>query len=440
MATSYPGALDDFADPTPTSRQNAPSHAGQHKNVNDAIEAVEGELGTDPSGTESTVKARLEKIEDGTRLGVDSVGSSQIAANAVGSSELADNAVDTAAIQNNAVTSEKIANGTIVSSDVAADTFAAHATVGNLLTANQASGTDTLSNTTGFTAAAHCTISSELWVDRGVYITATGAYPAVQLDGIHAVTPGETITFYTRWISSSSAATRQGYHTAEWMLNGSWVSSQALSPSVGILGEVELFNSVVVPSGVNRVRMHIGIGNAVAGETFGALASGLWKGAGGQWAMPGRPIVGLGRRVTHPNTDDVLVEVWDDGLGRWQVTHYDSGWRNISGALINGWAAASTGLHVRRVGQQVRVRAGYLIGTGATTDAFYTVPIGFQRGSFTSVVRVGNQAARSIVIDGVGVWRSDARESTIYFEFAYDTDNTIPTSLPGALVSAAPYA
>ena len=93
MATSYPGALDDFADPTPTSRQNAPSHAGQHKNVNDAIEAVEAELGTHPSGTEATVKARLDKIEDGTRLANDSITAPKIAANAVGSSELADNAV-----------------------------------------------------------------------------------------------------------------------------------------------------------------------------------------------------------------------------------------------------------------------------------------------------------------------------------------------------------
>lgn len=111
MATSYPGALDDFADPTPTSRQNAPSHAGQHKNVNDAIEAVEAELGTDPSGTESTVKARLEKIEDGTRLANDSITAPKIAANAVGSSELADNAVDTAAIADGAVTAPKFAAG-----------------------------------------------------------------------------------------------------------------------------------------------------------------------------------------------------------------------------------------------------------------------------------------------------------------------------------------
>ena len=121
MATSYPGALDDFADPTPTSRQNAPSHAGQHKNVNDAIEAVEAELGTDPSGTESTVKARLEKIEDGTRLGTDSVGSSQIAADAIGSSEIAANAVGSSELADNAVTDPKVPVGALAPTKIAGE-------------------------------------------------------------------------------------------------------------------------------------------------------------------------------------------------------------------------------------------------------------------------------------------------------------------------------
>jgi len=198
VATSYPGALDDFADPTPTSRQNAPSHAGQHKNVNDAIEAVEAALGTDPSGTESTVKARLEKIEDGTRLGTDSVGSSQIAANAVGSSELADNAVDTAAIQDAAVTSAKIADGTIVAADVAASTFAAHATVGNLVSANVASGTDTLLDTTGFFAGSQVTIvSTSDWAAQGIRCVAQTCTHEAAGGGMCItvpVTAGETYT------------------------------------------------------------------------------------------------------------------------------------------------------------------------------------------------------------------------------------------------------
>ena len=39
---------------------NAPSHAGQHANAKDAVEAIETELGTNPKGSAATVKARLD--------------------------------------------------------------------------------------------------------------------------------------------------------------------------------------------------------------------------------------------------------------------------------------------------------------------------------------------------------------------------------------------
>jgi hypothetical protein len=63
LATNYPGALDSFTNPTSTDTLNSPSHADQHADANDAIEAIQAELGTDPAGTESTVKARLTTIE-----------------------------------------------------------------------------------------------------------------------------------------------------------------------------------------------------------------------------------------------------------------------------------------------------------------------------------------------------------------------------------------
>jgi hypothetical protein len=63
MASSYPGALDSFTNPTSTDAMDASAalyHDVQHANVNDAIEAVQAELGTDPAGTFTTVKARLD--------------------------------------------------------------------------------------------------------------------------------------------------------------------------------------------------------------------------------------------------------------------------------------------------------------------------------------------------------------------------------------------
>lgn len=63
MPTSYPSALDNFTNPTPTTQISVVSHAQQHSNANDAIEAIEAELGTNPSGSAATVRERIEAIE-----------------------------------------------------------------------------------------------------------------------------------------------------------------------------------------------------------------------------------------------------------------------------------------------------------------------------------------------------------------------------------------
>lgn len=72
MASSYPGSADSFAtigpSDTTTTTVGGRTHKDMHNDLGDAIEAVQGELGTNPSDSETTVKARFEKIEDGTRL------------------------------------------------------------------------------------------------------------------------------------------------------------------------------------------------------------------------------------------------------------------------------------------------------------------------------------------------------------------------------------
>lgn len=63
MATNYPLGLDTLTNPAPGDSTVSPSHAGQHANANDAIEAIEAELGTSPSGVYTTVRERFEAIE-----------------------------------------------------------------------------------------------------------------------------------------------------------------------------------------------------------------------------------------------------------------------------------------------------------------------------------------------------------------------------------------
>ena len=61
MATNYPTTLDTFTNPTSTDTLDSATvpHASQHTDINDAVEAIEAELGTLPKGSFATVKARL---------------------------------------------------------------------------------------------------------------------------------------------------------------------------------------------------------------------------------------------------------------------------------------------------------------------------------------------------------------------------------------------
>lgn len=59
MPTQYPAALDNFANPLPGDKLNAPSHSGQHTNANDAIEAVQAYVGIEGSTDPDTITGQI---------------------------------------------------------------------------------------------------------------------------------------------------------------------------------------------------------------------------------------------------------------------------------------------------------------------------------------------------------------------------------------------
>lgn len=65
MTTLYPGAIDQLVNPVPSNPLNNPSHAAQHSNANDAIEAIEGYLGTAGSTDPNTITGRVVALESG---------------------------------------------------------------------------------------------------------------------------------------------------------------------------------------------------------------------------------------------------------------------------------------------------------------------------------------------------------------------------------------
>ena len=66
MASNYPGSLDSFdtiaSDKKTSDVVGGRTHRDMHNDLGDAIEAVQNVLGTDPAGSFSTVKARLDAL------------------------------------------------------------------------------------------------------------------------------------------------------------------------------------------------------------------------------------------------------------------------------------------------------------------------------------------------------------------------------------------
>jgi hypothetical protein len=59
VTTSFPGGLDDFVNPAGTSLLTSPDHAGQHTDLNDAVEALEAKVGVDGSLVATSLDYKL---------------------------------------------------------------------------------------------------------------------------------------------------------------------------------------------------------------------------------------------------------------------------------------------------------------------------------------------------------------------------------------------
>jgi len=67
MASSYPGALDAFSNPSASDTLDSATvpHHTQHSDANDAIEAIQATLGVNPQSSSTTVADRLVLISSG---------------------------------------------------------------------------------------------------------------------------------------------------------------------------------------------------------------------------------------------------------------------------------------------------------------------------------------------------------------------------------------
>jgi microcystin-dependent protein len=59
MATNFPASLDTLSNPTGSNTLSSPSHASQHGNANDAIEAIQAKIGADNSAVTTSLDYKV---------------------------------------------------------------------------------------------------------------------------------------------------------------------------------------------------------------------------------------------------------------------------------------------------------------------------------------------------------------------------------------------
>jgi hypothetical protein len=223
--------------------------------------------------------------------------------------------------------------------------------------------------------------------------------------------------------------------------------------------------TAVAPAGTAYASIeYAGSEVGAAGDQVLLDCFGLWEGTTTQWSIPivgqpgpagpagppgptGVPGPAGGVEVTHPNTVDVLVRNWDNVNARWQTVHYDSGWRNVSADMINGWTGTLT---MRRLNSLVFFGLSNLTGPGTFVNC-YSIPAGFTGTtagvSFGGIGRDGYWTGGPVWFIGngnllfqfgglvTGTW---AAGMAISGSCIVPTDEAIPTTLPGTLVGPAP--
>lgn len=200
----------------------------------------------------------------------------------------------------------------VVYDDMAALPYAPAATVGNLLTPNQASGTDTLSDTTGFAAqpgGGTLTSVSDAFGSgsRSLKCAVTGAaFQGVLIQSAPAF-KGVAMTVYAKVRVTTTGTYRFGAYSVAAGVNtltevtitaGSWVTLQHTFTPTANTNDIDLL-------------IDTSYGGGVTGDIYIDEVS-LHRGAGGQWAMPGVPITGTGTRVLNGK-----IGVWDPATGKW---------------------------------------------------------------------------------------------------------------------------
>lgn len=140
-----------------------------------------------------------------------------------------------------------------------------------------------------------------------------------------------------------------------------------------------------------------------------------------------------------------VVYTWDDVNAREQIIYGDTGMRDVSSLLTNGWSTSSGVVYLRRVGWTVLLAIANLSSAGnPTADVVIPAISGFNGSmgwvKFASAIRVGQLFTHKpsiglIVASTLSGW---ADTGGVRDQFTWHTNDAWPTTLPGTAVGTIP--
>ena len=138
------------------------------------------------------------------------------------------------------------------------------------------------------------------------------------------------------------------------------------------------------------------------------------------------------------------IKMWGTGNTGWTVLYGDTGWRDISTLLINGWKNKANHMTIRRINCKVILRFPFvgLDGSAATKSVFLTLPDGFKYrngsnyGAIGTIVvgngfELGTNANLQIVSKDFDLLSTKPSSLDMTGELSWTTDDAYPSILPG---------
>ncbi|ASR83612.1 hypothetical protein SEA_LISARA_28 [Arthrobacter phage LiSara] len=132
---------------------------------------------------------------------------------------------------------------------------------------------------------------------------------------------------------------------------------------------------------------------------------------------------------------------WDEVNNREQMIYGDTGWRNITTDILNGWTASA--ILIRRVGAEVFLRLYQVNGAAQTAGTIMTLTAGFRSGVFQYEPCYTEAAAlATILVESTGNIKAAGGATkygtAAYSEVRWSTTETWPTTLPGVASGSIP--